>query len=347
MTADNFERCLAVTLAWEGGYANHPDDPGGATMRGVTQGTYDEYMRALGKRRRPVRGITDAELRDIYRKNYWDACGCDALPTGLDLCVFDAAVNTGVGRARPWAAQYTTIDSYCDHRLAVFKSFGRLWRVFGAGWSRRIAGIRRQAHAMAGQAAAPAPDDDDTLVAGMTGGAVLRLQKRLRELGYPCGLVDGVYGEQTYRAVILFQTDHELEGDPGVWQPAYWEALKTAGPMLPKRKAADHTTLERSGDKPIQRMNLLQRLFAWIFGASAVAQLTTADGVLATLNTARGLFEPVMGLLSWASEHRWLLIATACVGIIALIRAIRAEHVEAFQNFDYQGQAPKGEKEAA
>ena len=190
MASGNFERCLAVTLKWEGGYSNHPDDPGGPTMRGIIQREYDTWRKRQGKKLRPVRQIEESELRGIYRSEYWDAMDCDRLSAGLDLCVFDAAVNSGVGRARAWVAQADGIDAFCDLRLSFLQGLGRLWRVFGAGWRRRVAGIRSEAHLMAGTSVTVEPQDD-ALHAGMKGEAVRRLQESLRKLGYPCGAVDG------------------------------------------------------------------------------------------------------------------------------------------------------------
>jgi lysozyme family protein len=347
MASGNFDACLVHTLKWEGGYSNHPDDPGGATMKGVTQAVYDAYRKRRGWRgRQSVSRITDAEVRDIYRTNYWDACGCEGLEPGLDLAVFDAAVNSGPARARAWLAEARTVNGYCDRRLAFVQSLGRLWRVFGVGWSRRVTAIRAAANAMAGGATTEAEDTTASLHAGMRGEAVRRLQTRLRALGYPCGLVDGIFGEQTYRAVILFQEDHDLGGERGVWLPEFNARLETATAMLPKRKAATAKTVEAAGDTPIRRMNLLQRVFAWLFGASAAAQVFQGTDVLGSLNAARGVLDPALSLWAWAGENRWLLVAAGCIGIIALVRAIRAEHVSAFQHFDYQGAFPKGETHA-
>lgn len=155
---DNFEHCLSITLKWEGGYSNHPDDPGGPTMKGVIQKEYDAWRKKHGLRTQPVKRISETELRAIYRAEYWDAMKCGDLPDGVDLCVFDAAVNSGVGRAKKWAAQTDAaniqvpeehiIDAYCDTRLAFLQRLGHLWRVFGAGWRRRVQGIRAQAHVM-------------------------------------------------------------------------------------------------------------------------------------------------------------------------------------------------------
>ncbi|MGO9547773.1 MAG: glycosyl hydrolase 108 family protein [Rhodomicrobium sp.] len=338
MASDNFERCLAITLKWEGGYSNHPDDPGGPTMKGVIQREYDAWRKKRGKRPRPVRQIEEEELRAIYRDEYWDAMECDGLTSGFDLCVFDAAVNSGVGRAQKWIAEARDIDAFCDVRLAFLQGLGRLWRVFGAGWRRRVQGIRDSAHLMAGQSVTVAPHDT-SLHAGMRGKAIRELQEKLRALGYPCGAVDGIFGEQLHRAIILFQHDNSLEGEPGIWLPSYSDTLEAAEPMLPKRAAATIKDLERAGDGPTRRMNFLQRIFAWLFGASAFAQAFQGDSVLDSVSGLRTIIEPIQGVMEWLASNRWLLIAAACIGLIALVRLMRGEHVEAYQNFDYQGQA--------
>lgn len=344
MASENFERCLAITLKWEGGYSNHPDDPGGPTMKGIIQREYNSWRKKQGRRTRPVRQIEESELRAIYRIEYWDAMACDGLSAGMDLCVFDAAVNSGVGRARKWLEDATDIDAFCDRRLAFLQGLGRLWRVFGAGWRRRVAGIRNDAHLMAGHSVTIAPHDL-ALHAGMKGEAVRLLQRKLRGLGYPCGAVDSIFGQQLHRAVILFQHDNDLQGEPGVWLPSYNEALNTASPMLPKRSAATARELERAGDRPVQHMNFLQRILAWLFGTSAFAEVFRGDSVLDSINGLRMVIEPVQGVMEWLASNRWLLIAAACAGVIVLIRLMRKEHVEAYRNFDYQG--PATGKEAA
>jgi lysozyme family protein len=338
MASGNFERCLAVTLKWEGGYSNHPDDPGGPTMRGIIQREYDLWRKQHGKQVRPVRQIDESEFRDIYRSEYWDAMDCDHLAAGFDLCVFDAAVNSGVARAREWAGQAKDIEGFCDLRLAFLKGLGRLWRVFGAGWRRRVAGIRNEAHLMAGTSVTVEPHDG-SLHAGMKGEAVKRLQEGLRRLGYPCGAVDGIFGEQLYRAVVLFQLDNDLGGEPGVWPQAYSCMLSSAKPMLPKRAGTTAKDLESAGDRLTQHMNLLQRAFAWLFGASAAAQAFQGGSVMESVSGFRSVVEPVQDAAEWLAGHHWLIIAAVCIGLIALVRLIRGEHVQAYQNFDYQGPA--------
>ena len=94
-----FLQALPVTLAFEGGYANHPNDPGGATMRGVTQAVYDGWRRGRQLPVRDVRQIEDAELEAIYHEGYWLAGKCDALPWPVSMLHFDACVNHGTGGA--------------------------------------------------------------------------------------------------------------------------------------------------------------------------------------------------------------------------------------------------------
>ena len=95
---DNFDKCLQLVLKHEGGYVNHPNDPGGMTNYGVTKKVYEKY---LGKE------VTETDMKDmslehvgeIYKKKYWDKVRGDDLPSGLDWAVFDFAVNAGVSRA--------------------------------------------------------------------------------------------------------------------------------------------------------------------------------------------------------------------------------------------------------
>jgi lysozyme family protein len=337
MASGQFEHCLSVTLKWEGEYSNHPDDPGGPTMRGITQREYDAWRKQHAAPKRPVNQIEEAELRAIYRNNYWDAMTCGDLAAGMDLCVFDAAVNSGVHRAQQWLESADTIDMFCNQRLEFLQGLGRLWRVFGQGWRRRVLGIRAEAHRMQDGSVEPS-SDERTLHAGMKGQEIMVLQEALRKRGYPAGSIDGIFGEQTYRALVLFQHDHELNDEPGVWRPEYQTVLDNAGPMLPRRQHVTHKDLEAAGDQPIRHMNFLQRIFAWIFGASAVAQAFESDNVVDSVQGIRTIAEPVQGLAEWFSGNKWLLVAAGCVALIALIRLLRREHVKAYQNFDYQGQ---------
>ncbi|WP_246680973.1 glycoside hydrolase family 108 protein [Mesorhizobium sp. B2-4-9] len=105
MAASREKESLAKVLAHEGGYSNNKADPGGPTMKGVTQHVYDGYRRGKGLSTRSVKNITTAELNDIYDKQYWDAVKGDLLPDGVDYVVFDGGVNSGPGRSIMWLQQ--------------------------------------------------------------------------------------------------------------------------------------------------------------------------------------------------------------------------------------------------
>jgi lysozyme family protein len=97
MSAANFPAAMAFTLAEEGGFVDNPADPGGATNKGITLAMFQAYLH--GATVKDLVSITDAEVFAIYRRGYWNAVSADALPSGLDLMVFDFGVNTGPGRS--------------------------------------------------------------------------------------------------------------------------------------------------------------------------------------------------------------------------------------------------------
>ena len=165
MSIDNFDNCLVSTLKWEGGYSDHPSDPGGATNRGVTQARYNEYRKDVGLSSRAVKHLTEAELQKIYLKYYWDVVKGDDLPLGLDLAVFDFAVNSGPSRSAKYLQRIVgaqedgkigpmtletvegmsipyVIQALCDERLAFVKRL-RIYKTFGRGWKRRINNIKK------------------------------------------------------------------------------------------------------------------------------------------------------------------------------------------------------------
>lgn len=178
MAAANFERALALALVHEGGYVDHPADPGGATNLGVTIGTLSGWLGRPASKAE-VRALTKATVAPIYRKNYWDRVRGDELPSGVDYCVFDFAVNSGPGRAIPSfqraigvaddgkigpitiaAARARpsdqTIERICADRLAFLKRL-KTWATFGKGWSRRVDGVLAEALAMAKTPSVPTP----------------------------------------------------------------------------------------------------------------------------------------------------------------------------------------------
>ncbi|MCI0600446.1 MAG: hypothetical protein L0Y60_13155 [Beijerinckiaceae bacterium] len=156
MTAENFSRCLAFTLKFEGGKSDDPRDPGGRTNQGVTQRTYDHYrdVRALG--RRDVYTMSVAERDEIYKIGYWDRVNGDGLRSGEDLVVWDIAVNSGPSRAlQIWRAAGggtykidDVIHDVCTRRLSFLKAL-QTWKYFGNGWGRRVAACEALAYSMA------------------------------------------------------------------------------------------------------------------------------------------------------------------------------------------------------
>ena len=167
----NFDAALAAVLTHEGGYVNDPQDPGGATNRGVTQRVYDIWRADHQLPIRSVRHITPAEVFAVYKRGYWDRIRADELPSGLDYCLFDLAVNSGPDRAIRFLQEALLVDvdgklgpqtmgaisehpveqiieCVCDLRMHFLRSLKTFAR-FGKGWSRRVAEVRSKAKGMA------------------------------------------------------------------------------------------------------------------------------------------------------------------------------------------------------
>jgi lysozyme family protein len=152
---DRFEICQAITAKWEGGWSDHPADPGGKTMYGITETRWHEYQDKLKVKRTPVRNVTKAQALAFYRSEFWLACGADKLFPGVDLAVHDASVNSGVSRGRKWLLASAgsndhseTVKKICRARLSFMQSL-KIWKTFGKGWGRRVADIEARGVAMA------------------------------------------------------------------------------------------------------------------------------------------------------------------------------------------------------
>ncbi|QDP64104.1 MAG: putative glycosyl hydrolase [Prokaryotic dsDNA virus sp.] len=160
MAAGNFPACLTETLRWEGGYVNHPNDPGGHTNKGVTLATLRRYR--PGATVADLKAISRDMLETIYRVGYWGPVKGDTLAPGVDLATFDYGVNSGPGTARKkllgvvGGSDVETVKKLCAARLRSYKSF-KHWASFGKGWTRRIAGIEAKGVAMALAAVVPTP----------------------------------------------------------------------------------------------------------------------------------------------------------------------------------------------
>ena len=176
MTASTYDEALARVLAHEGGYVNHPSDPGGPTNHGITLAEYAAF-KARKMTAADVRAMPLADAKAIYRAKYWAKLRGDDLPAGLDYAVFDYGVNSGTSRAAKVLQRLCgladdgrlidaviaavgkrkaddLIGALCDERLAFLKRL-KTWPTFGAGWGRRVAEVREAALAIAAAANAP------------------------------------------------------------------------------------------------------------------------------------------------------------------------------------------------
>jgi len=167
---ENFDKCLAMLLEHEGGYVNSKHDRGGMTNLGVTKRVYDEWI-GRESTEQEMRDLTPDDVAPIYKKNYWDRVKGDHLPSGVDWCAFDWAVNSGSGRpakaiqravgaTQDGAIGNQTlglvaekdpkfiIDYVYTVRQAFYESLDD-YKHFGRGWSRRNTETLHQAMEMA------------------------------------------------------------------------------------------------------------------------------------------------------------------------------------------------------
>ncbi len=155
----NYDKCLETILHHEGGYVNHPKDPGGETNLGVTKRVYEDFGGT-----KDMKDLTVDDVAPIYKKEYWDRVKGDELPSGLDLCVFDFGVNAGTGRAAKYLQSMigstpdggigpntlkalglyiedmgveATITEYQSRRQDYYEGLAH-FPTFGKGWTRRV-----------------------------------------------------------------------------------------------------------------------------------------------------------------------------------------------------------------
>jgi lysozyme family protein len=168
---ENFDKCLALMLAHEGGFVNHPQDPGGMTNLGVTKRVWEEWV-GHDVDEKQMRALTPETVAPLYKRKYWDAIRADELVAGVDYCVFDVAVNSGSGRAIKFLQSCVGVNAdggfgpatlaavekaeedperlielYSAKRLEFLQSL-KTFETFGKGWSRRVAEVKDKALAM-------------------------------------------------------------------------------------------------------------------------------------------------------------------------------------------------------
>ena len=156
---DNFPKALAAVLVHEGGYVNNPADPGGMTNLGCTKAVWEEHC-GHPVDEKAMRALTPTDVGPLYKRKYWDKVLGDDLPSGVDYVVFDAAINSGPGRAAKWLQACvgvepdggigpktlaavravdpkTLVQDYTKRRLSFMMSLST-WPTFGKGWTRRV-----------------------------------------------------------------------------------------------------------------------------------------------------------------------------------------------------------------
>ena len=155
----NYDKCLKAILHHEGGYVNHPKDPGGETNLGVTKRVYEEHGCTKN-----MKDLTVEDVAPIYKKGYWDKMKGDDLPGGLDLSVFDFGVNAGPGRSAKYLQTMIgtvadggigpntlkaveayvsehginkSIENFQEARQGYYEKLST-FDTFGRGWTRRV-----------------------------------------------------------------------------------------------------------------------------------------------------------------------------------------------------------------
>lgn len=179
MAKASFDRVMPHVFTHEGGYVDHPSDPGGATNMGITLRTLEDW-RGQSVSKSEVRRLGKTEASAIYRAKYWEAIRGDDLPAGVDYAVFDFAINSGPGRAAKYLqnivgvtadgrigsetlaatesrAAASVVNDLCDARLHFLKGLN-IWPTFGKGWTRRVSEVRKVALELVGFVTPPEPE---------------------------------------------------------------------------------------------------------------------------------------------------------------------------------------------
>lgn len=179
MAADNLGPCLQEIFGHEGGFTDDPNDrgnwTGGARYAGDLKGT--KYgVSAMSYPQLDIKNLTLGQAAEIYQRDFWTPARGDELPLGVDLCVLDSAINSGGSRAAQWLQRamavkvtgkitadtalvakawdpHVIIDRMCDDRLNFLKGLDS-WKLYGKGWTTRVANVRKKAHSWA-KATAP------------------------------------------------------------------------------------------------------------------------------------------------------------------------------------------------
>jgi lysozyme family protein len=165
----NWDNSFKLMLKSEGGFVNHPSDPGGMTNLGVTKATWENWV-GRESDEAEMRGLTPEKVEPLYKKKYWDAVRGDELPAGISYLCFDFAVNAGAGRSiktlqtavgvtpdggfgpMTMAAVQAVdpvdlIERFSQAKEDFYRSL-TTFATFGKGWLNRVADVKVKASAM-------------------------------------------------------------------------------------------------------------------------------------------------------------------------------------------------------
>lgn len=167
---ENWDACFAMVLKHEGGFVNHPKDPGGMTNLGVTKAAWEVWL-ARTATESDMRALTPEKVKPFYKAMYWNKIKGDDLPSGVDYAAYDLAVNSGVGRAAKYLQQIAgvtvdgaigprsleaikkcdakdVVDEICNMRMSFLKGLNT-FDTFGKGWTIRVNDVKAKATEMA------------------------------------------------------------------------------------------------------------------------------------------------------------------------------------------------------
>lgn len=158
----DFDVAFDRLIGHEGGFVNHPSDPGGSTKFGVTQRTAREAGYTGD-----MRDLTREQARAIYLEAYWRRARADQYDPAIGFQLFDASVNHGIGNGIRFLQRAVGVADdgvigpltvAAIRRMPVTDVLARFnaerldfytrlstWPTFGRGWARRVAGNLRYA----------------------------------------------------------------------------------------------------------------------------------------------------------------------------------------------------------
>ena len=147
---------LDMILKHEGGYVNHPDDPGGETKFGISKRAYPNLE---------IDKLSESDAKVIYEQDYWERIKGSDLPIGVACATMDYAVNSGISRASKalqsvcgitkgdgiigpntlnavWStvndtSEIKVINNLTQQRLDFIRKLS-IYDTFGKGWEKRI-----------------------------------------------------------------------------------------------------------------------------------------------------------------------------------------------------------------